>query len=65
MVLATPREQLLKYSTQLTYSTATSPTFSQILNDIDLRLPNAVASSDKIRWLNNTVSEVWKWVSST
>ena len=65
MVLATPREQLLKYSTQLTYSTATAPTFSQILNDIDLRLPNAVASSDKIRWLNNTVSEVWKWVSST
>ena len=63
--MATPKEQIVKYSTQLTYSTHTSPTFLQILNDIDLRYPNTVASSDKIRWMNDAVREVWQFAATT
>lgn len=65
ITLSTPKEQIAIYSTQLVYSTNTSPTFLQILNDIDTRYPNQVASSDKIRWINDTVRETWKWMAST
>lgn len=63
--MTTPKEQLAKYSTQLTYSTHTSPTYHSLLSEVDMTLPNAVASSDKIAWMNDSVKRVWPWVSST
>ncbi|MFA4834902.1 MAG: hypothetical protein WC749_02355 [Dehalococcoidia bacterium] len=63
--MATPKEQIAQYSTQLVYTTSTAPTYLSLLNGIDLELPNAVASSDKIKWMNDAVRDVYKWVAST
>ncbi len=63
--MTTPREQIAIYSTQLSYSTDTSPTFLSILGDADYRIPNSVSSTDKIRWMNQAVRDVWKYTAST
>ncbi len=63
--MVTPRDQIVQYSTQIQYSTNTTPTYLSILNDIDYRITNVVPSSDKIRWLNDAVRENWKFMAST
>lgn len=63
--MVTPRDQIVQYSTQIQYSTNTTPTYLSILNDIDYRVPNVVPSSDKIRWMNDAVKRHWKYVAST
>jgi hypothetical protein len=63
--MSTPKEFLAQYSTQLVYTASTAPTFLSILTAVDTELPNAVASADKIRFMNDAVVSVWKWIAST
>ncbi len=40
-------------------------TAQEILDDINLRLPNKFAVNDKIRWMNNCVKKYWQYLAST
>ena len=35
-------------------------TANQLITDIDVRYPNTYSSSDKIRWINDTMKEIYK-----
>jgi hypothetical protein len=40
-------------------------TVQEILSDIELRLPNKFAVSNKIGWINSAVRKYWRWIPST
>jgi len=63
--MVSPRDQIAKYSTQLVYTSETTPTFLSLLQGIDAELPNTVASTDKINWMNLAIREEWRWIAST
>lgn len=63
--MPTPREQIARYSTQLVNTTNSYPTIQQVLNDINLRLPNTIPTTDKINWINDCVREIWRFMAST
>ena len=38
-------------------------TANQIITDIDVRYPNTYSEADKIRWINDTMKEIYKDLS--